>query len=429
MSELTTYNLSLFNKHLLKFRIKYYFKETGELVLRHKLLMAFLFCLLAPEIEKIHLIGVPFFVIVAPDIAIAIKLLSLAALLSFLFLLIRAQANFIKGGEFGDYLAALQAFSPHDKKIDLIVSLLSLNIIWFALFFGGARLTQITSNTSLLCSYYTLFSSLIIVIMIFLLNVLYKNSQNIVFLTLLCMLIALVSTQQNSLLNFGISLFSGLSCILIAYRTQPYQQKSQTVKTDKKLLKKSITNHPIKIYFLTQIATVRAHKAAFIIRLSIAILLSIATIYLLLSTELVKRMFAVLLILIGTQTYILSTWGTFFSKNEQNYSLFHSMFHDNLLVKQGIEIICICAGLFLSLIPLMLFLVLMKPIDILLLTGIIIANTLTITINRLLYRYSLRFCFFTSLINTVANIVMQYLLLGAFLGARYSTNQYKQIIF
>ena len=94
MSELTTYNLSLFNKHLLKFRIKYYFKETGELILRHKLLMAFLFCLLAPGIEKIHLIGVPFFVIVAPGISLGIKLLSLAALLSFLFLLIRAQAKF-----------------------------------------------------------------------------------------------------------------------------------------------------------------------------------------------------------------------------------------------------------------------------------------------------------------------------------------------
>jgi hypothetical protein len=199
MSELTTYNLSLFNKQLLKFRIKYYFKETGELVLRHKLLMAFLFCLLAPGIEKIHLIGVPFFVIVAPGISLGIKLLSLTALLSFLFLLIRAQANFIKGGKFGDYLAASQAFSPNDKKIDLIVSMLSLNVIWFALVFGGAGLTHITNDTSLLYSYYALYSSLIIVIMIFLLNVLYKNIQNIIFLALLCLLIALASTQQNSL--------------------------------------------------------------------------------------------------------------------------------------------------------------------------------------------------------------------------------------
>lgn len=417
MSELTTYNLSLFNKHLLKFRIKYYFKETGELILRHKLLIAFLFCLLAPGIEKIHLIGVPFFVIVAPGISLGIKLLSLAALLSFLFLLIRAQAKFIKGGGFGDYLAALQAFSPHDKKIDLIVSMLSLNVIWFALFFGGARLTHITNNTSLLYSYYALYSSLIIGIMIFLLNVLYKNIQNIIFLALLFMLIALASTQQNYLLNFGVSLFSSLSFIIIAYSTQPYQQKTQAVKADKKLLKKSITNHPFKLYFLTQIATVRAHKTAFTIRLSITTLLSIATIYLLLSsTELVESMFVVLLILSGIQTYILSTWSTFFSKNEQDYCLFHSIFHDNLLLKQGMEIICISTGLFLSLIPLMIFLAFMRPIDIVLLTGIIMASTLTITINRMLYRYSLRFCFFTSLINTVANVVMQYLLIGAFLG-------------
>lgn len=417
MFELTTYNLSLFNKHLLKFRIKYYFKETGELVLRHKLLMAFMFCLLAPGIEKIHLIGVPFFVIVAPGISLGIKLLSLTALLSFLFLLIRAQAKAIQGGEFGDYLAALQAFSPHDKKIDLIVSLLSLNVIWFALFFGGTGLTHITNNTSLLYSYYALYSSLIIVIMIFLLNVLYKNIQNIVFLTLLCMLIALASTQQNPLLNFGVCLFSSLFCIIIAYTTHPYKQKTQAVKTDKKRLKKSITNHPTKLYFLTQIATVRAHKAAFTIRLSIAILLSFVTINLLLSsTELVESLFVVLLILIGIQTYILSTLSTFFSKNEQDYSLFHFIFRDNLLVKQGIEIICICAGLFLSLIPLMLFLAYMKPISVVLLTGVISASSLTITINRMLYKYSLHFCFFTSLINTVVNVVMQYLLIGAFLG-------------
>ncbi len=418
MSELTTYNLSLFNKQLLKFRIKYYFKETGELVLRHKLLMAFLFCLLAPGFEKIHLIGVPFFVIVAPGISLGIKLLSLTALLSFLFLLIRAQANFIKGGKFGDYLASSQAFSPNDKKIDLIVSMLSLNVIWFALFFGGAGLTHITNNTSLLYSYYALYSSLIIMIMIFLLNVLYKNIQNIVFLTLLCMLIALVSTQQNSLLNFGVCLFSSLSCIIIAYSTQSYKQQTQPVKADTMPLIKAITNHhPIKLYFLTQIATVRAHKAAFTIRLFITTLLSIAIIYLLLSsTELAESMFVVLLILIGIQTYILSTLSTFFSKNEQYYSLFHSIFHDNLLVKQGIEVLCISFGLLLSLVPLAIFLAFMKPIDVLLLTSIIIVSMLTITINRMLYRYSLRFCFFTTLINTVAIVVMQYLLIGAFLG-------------
>jgi hypothetical protein len=211
-------------------------------------------------------------------------------------------------------------------------------------------------------------------------------------------------------------LFSGLSCFLIANSTQPYQQKIQAVKTDKKLLKKSITNHPIKLYFLTQIATVRAHKAAFTIRLSITTLLSMATIYLLLSTELVESMLVVLLILIGIQTYILSTLSTFFSKNEQDYSLFHSIFYDNLLVKQGIEVLCISFGLFLTLVPLVIFLALMKPIDVLLLTSITIMSMLTITINRMLYRHSLRFCFFTTLINTVAIVVMQYLLIGAFLG-------------
>ena len=161
----------------------------------------------------------------------------------------------------------------------------------------------------------------------------------------------------------------------------------------------------------------RAHKTAIIIRLSVCILLTIAIIYSLLSTaEPFENMIVVLLVLIGIQTYLLSTIATFFSKNEQDYSLFHFICHDNLLLKRGAEIACLVAGLLLSLFPLIIFVAFMKPPYLASLTGIIIANIFTISINRVLYTYSLRFCFFTSLINTVANIVMQYLLIGAFLG-------------
>lgn len=48
MLELTQLNKNYFNHQFLKFRTQYYFNETKELIARHKLLTAFIICLLAP---------------------------------------------------------------------------------------------------------------------------------------------------------------------------------------------------------------------------------------------------------------------------------------------------------------------------------------------------------------------------------------------
>lgn len=49
-----------FNHQFFKFRIQYYFNKTKELITKHKLLTAFIICLLAPEVKNIQAIGIPF---------------------------------------------------------------------------------------------------------------------------------------------------------------------------------------------------------------------------------------------------------------------------------------------------------------------------------------------------------------------------------
>ncbi|EHL30125.1 hypothetical protein [Legionella drancourtii] len=77
MSELITYNQYRFNKRFLKLRTQYYIYETRELLARHKLLMAFIICLLVPGIENLRAVGMPFYVIIAPTVSLKMKLLCL----------------------------------------------------------------------------------------------------------------------------------------------------------------------------------------------------------------------------------------------------------------------------------------------------------------------------------------------------------------
>ena len=182
MSELTTYNSQIFNKKMFKFRIKYYFHETGEALLRHKLLLVFLFCLLAPGFQSIQLIGVPLSAILDPSFSFTIKCCSLFSLLAFLSILIRSQVKSIKGGELRDFLFTLAIPSSIDKKIDLIVLTISMNIAWLAFFFGATGISAISDDKLLLYSYYALYLAVIITIIVFLLNLLYKNVANMLVL-------------------------------------------------------------------------------------------------------------------------------------------------------------------------------------------------------------------------------------------------------
>ncbi|WP_428412256.1 hypothetical protein [Legionella sp.] len=66
MFELTQLDTDVFNQHFLRFRIKYYFTETNEFLARHKLFVVFLVCLLAPGVEHIQALGIPFYALIDP---------------------------------------------------------------------------------------------------------------------------------------------------------------------------------------------------------------------------------------------------------------------------------------------------------------------------------------------------------------------------
>ena len=416
MFELTTYNSQIFNKKMLNFRIKYYFHETGEALLRHKLLLVFLFCLLVPGFQSIQLIGVPLSVILDPSFSFTIKCCSLFSLLAFLSILIRSQVNSIKGGELRDYLFTLSIPTSIDKKIDLIVLTISMNIAWLAFFFGAKGLSAIPADNLLLYSYYALYLAVCVTTIAFLLNLLYKNVTNMLVLTVLLMLVALASIERNWILNFGLFLFGVLISARIVYKVQPIKQKFNAVNSNRAKLDGFISNHYLKLYSSILFATVRAQKTAFVFRITLCLLLTIALMNLLLADVAFENVFFICLILMGIQSYIISTLAAIFSKNELDYRLFHSIFQYNFLIIRSIETNSMVGIFLLSLAPLIVFGLFIKPAYFSLVIAIMIANIVTIAINRMLYVYSFRFCFFTSLINTVANVVMQYLLIGAFLG-------------
>jgi hypothetical protein len=329
MPELTTYNLQIFNKKLLNFRIKYYFYETSEALLRHKLLLVFLFCLLAPGFKSIQLIGVPFSAIIDPNLSLTTKCFSLFSSLTFLSILIKSQVKFIKGGELRDYLSTLSTPSFIDKKVDLIILTLSMNIVWLAFFFGAARLSAISADKLLLYSYYALYLALIVTTTVFLLNILYENIKNMLVLALLLILAAIISIEQKWALNFALSLFSGLFSAIIAYKVQPSKQKTQVVNSNSVKLDVFISNYSFKLYCIILLATIRAHKKAFICRVFLCLLLTFVLVNLLLSDVEFETVFFIFLILIGSQSYIISTLATIFLKNELDYKLFHSIFPYN----------------------------------------------------------------------------------------------------
>lgn len=60
MLEQSSLNPLNFNRHFLKYRIRYYFAEAKELLARHKLLMAFIICLLAPGVQNMQILGLLF---------------------------------------------------------------------------------------------------------------------------------------------------------------------------------------------------------------------------------------------------------------------------------------------------------------------------------------------------------------------------------
>lgn len=416
MLELTQLNKNYFNHQFLKFRSQYYFNETKELIARHKLLTAFIICLLAPGVKNIQAIGIPFYALIDPYITFKAKLTYLVTLLFFLLSLTRVQSSFIKGGSFREYLHTLYIPLRVHKAIDFIILLLSLNIVWLAIFFGGVNILHNTEGTLFQTSQYCLYANTVFVLCTLLLNFLYKKIAKGVMAFLALLLIIVISKQSNWLLNFGVGLSISLLCGMILGTVQPHRRGQ---KYSFKILHFDILNglksiHSLKSTVIIQLAVLRKNKISFLIRFTFCFVLSLLILQVLNSQEIVDNRQGLILVLMGLQTYILSTLFTLFEKEKLEHILFHSIFPYQKHTQPIKEIMLIWIGLMLVLMPVFLFCIFNLKNYCLLSLIIFAMNGVVFAINRILYALSPRFCLFSSLLNTVGSCVVQYIFLGAY---------------
>lgn len=414
MLELTQLNKNNFNHQLLKFRIQYYFNETKELIARHKLLTAFIICLLAPEVKNIQAIGIPFYGLIDPAITFKAKLIYLIGLLFFLLSLTKAQSSFIKGGAFREYLLTVYIPKRVHKAVDFIILLLSFNIVWLAILFGGANIFHAGSSL-FQASQYCLYASTVFVLFTLLLSFLYKKIAKCIMAAFALLLIISTSKEGNWLLNFGVGLSTFLFCGIVLLILQPYLVKQ---KYSFKIPSLNVLNGLKSIdslidIFIIQLAVFRKNKISFLFRFALCFAISMLILQVLISQETMDNRQGLILVLMGLQTYILSTLFTLFEKAKLEHALFHSIFPYQKHAQPIKEIILICIGLMLALMPVFLFCIFNLKNYCLLSLIIFAMNGFVLAINRAFYALSLRFCLFSSLLNTVGGCVVQYIFLGA----------------
>lgn len=317
MLEQTQLNKNYFNYQFLKFRTQYYFNETKDLVARHKLLTAFIICLLAPGVKNIQAIGIPFYALIDPSITFKAKLIYLITLLFFLLSLTKAQSSFIKGGAFREYLHTLYIPLRVHKAIDFIILLFSLNMVWLAIIFGGANILH-TEDSLFQASQYSLYASTVFVLCTLLLNFLYKKIAKCIMAFSALLLFIVISKKGNWLLNFSIGLSISLLCGIVLGTVQPHLVKQKySLKIPSLDVLNGLKNlSSLKSIFIIQLAVLRKNRISFLIRFAFCFAISMLILQVLNSQEIVDNRQGLILILTGLQTYILSTLFTLFEKEK-----------------------------------------------------------------------------------------------------------------
>lgn len=322
------------------------------------------------------------------------------------------------GGAFREYLHTLYIPASVHKAVDFIILLLSLNIVWLAIFFGGTNILHNAEDSLFISSQYCLYASTVFVLCTLLLNFLYKKIANGTMTFSALLLIIIISKQGNWLLNFGVGLSISLLCGIILGTVQPYlrEQKYSFKIPHFDVLNGFKSLSSLKNIFIIQLAVLRKNKISFLIRFTICFALSLLILQVLNSQETVDNRQGLILVLMGLQTYILSTLFTLFEKGKLEHLLFHNIFpyqRHNQPIK---EVIFIWTGLILTLIPVFLFCIFSLKNYFSLILIIFAMSGVVLAINRLLYTQSLQFCLFSSLLNSVGSCVVQYLFLGAYYG-------------
>lgn len=410
MFELTQVDRDVFDQHFLKFRLKYYFTETKEFLARHKLLSVFIICLLAPGVEHIQALGMPFYALIDPSNTLKEKLIYLVSLLLFLLAITKTQLPFIKGGEFREYLHTLYIPSRVYKKVDFILLLVSLNIVWVAVFFGAANILHHSKGPWFVSSQYSLYASTLLAIITLLWNCLYRKIANGILLFSVLIFVVYSSMQGSWLVNYSVSCFVVFLSGLIIWTVQPFVAK-KNFKTGSLLV---LNNYKGMSIFLMQLAVLRENKRALITRLILCFAVSGLLIQVFSSQEELENRDAIVIVLASLQTYILSTLFILFEKGKLDYSLFHQVFPYQWKMNYVKEISIIFILLSVILFPIFLFCLFSFKNYIFLLLAILMMSAIGLIINRSLYALSLRFCLFSSLLSTLGSGVVQYMVLGAY---------------
>ncbi|MDR3503873.1 MAG: hypothetical protein P4L79_14945 [Legionella sp.] len=415
MFKLIQLDKDAFNQHFLRFRIKYYFSETKEFLARHKLLSVFIICLLMPGVEHIQALGIPFYALIDPSKTLKEKLIYLVSLLVFLLAMTVTQLTFIKGGEFREYLHTLCISSRAYKKIDFIILLVSLNIVWLAIFFGAINILHYSKELWFVSSQYCLYAATILAIITLLWNCLYRNIANGILLFSVLVFVVWSSTQASWFVNYSVSCFVILLSGLIIWTVQPsvvkrnYLFKTTSIHT--------LNAHKRQSIFLLQLVVLRERKRAFITKLILCFAVSGLILQILSPQEALESREAIVLVLVSLQIYILSTLFILFEKRKLDYALFHRVFPYQRQINFVKELAIISLLLFVILVPVFLFCIFSFKNYLLLLLVMWVMGSIGLIINRIFYAQSLRFCLFSSLLSTLGSGVVQYLVLGACFGA------------
>lgn len=402
-----------FNVLFCKYRIKNYVNETANILTRHKILFAFIICLLAPGVNNLPKIGLPFFEIINPTATMPLKLLCIGGVLAFSIMLTNAQSNFIKGGKLRNYLNLFDISTNAHKKIDLTILIISLNFIWLAIILGSMFIYTYRYNTSNVLSLFCLYFSFILGYLVLLLSQLYKNKKYALVLLLNLIFIASISSFQIPLINFGGAILSSLYSYFIFEKMVPLETKRNSGKL-------SISSHnplsqSIRVFFALQCSSYRQHTKLFITKLFYCFALSAFLIYLTMTQEFSINKIGFFITILGFQIFLLSTLFSLFQKDEIDCTLFHKIFPYQKHLKYFKEVIFIFLLFLCSNTLLLLYLITENRALFIIIFPLILSSFLPFTLNRLLYRLSLRLCLFTSLMSSVFWIVIQYLLIGVLL--------------
>ncbi|MCW8451815.1 hypothetical protein [Legionella quinlivanii] len=404
-------NKNSFNILFCQYRIRNYFNETADFLTRHKLLVAFIICLLVPGVHNLPKIGIPFFEIINPLASIQSKLMCLGIILAFSLMLTNAQSNFIKGGKLRNYLNTFDISAHTHKKIDLLILALSLNFIWIAIVLGVGFIYTYTQNVIGLFALFCLYLSFIFNYLVLLLSHLYSNKKSVLLMLVSLIFIACISLLKIPFANYTGAILASLFSLFIFWREIPSGKEDSSGKRVNGYNKQLMSNS-LSLYFTIQLATYKQHRKLFLTKTLYCTMLNVFLVYLALRQNFNINHIGFFITISGFGIFMLSTLFSVFQQDEKNYTLFHTIFPYQSFLKYVKEITVAFLIFLVTGLPLLFYLGINNASLFIVIGTAFLMSFIPLTINRTLYWLSLRFCFFTSLINSILWMIAQYWILG-----------------